>query len=214
MSILSIVTISVCPPTGPPNVDKHLKIVRAATWEMRTQWYDLGVELGINVETLKVSSFTLGSPVSAVVGALDMTVLFLISRQLSVTAVRLMTASLVSWRNGCPLNQNGLPSLKLSSHPQLDVKILLGTLKLSCRPQLDVKILLRTLKLSSHPQLNVKILLGTLKLSCRPQLDVKILLRTLKLSSHPQLDMKILLRTLRLGLQRPDAPDASAHYSN
>ena len=50
-------------------MDKHLKIVRAVTWEMRTQWYDLGVELGINVETLKVSSFTLGSPVSAVVGA-------------------------------------------------------------------------------------------------------------------------------------------------
>ena len=80
MSILNIATILVCPLTGPPNVDKHLKIVRAVTWEMRTQWYDLGVELGINVETLKVSSFTLGSPVSAVVGALDMTVLlFLIS---------------------------------------------------------------------------------------------------------------------------------------
>ena len=69
MSILNIVTISVCPLTGTPNVDKHLKIVRAVTWEMRTQWYDLGLELGINVETLKVSSFTLGSPVSAVVGA-------------------------------------------------------------------------------------------------------------------------------------------------
>ena len=57
------------PPTGPPNVDKHLKAVRAATWEMRTQWYNLGLGLGINVGTLKVSSFTLGSPVSAVVGA-------------------------------------------------------------------------------------------------------------------------------------------------
>ena len=48
-------------------MDKQLKFVRLATWGMRTQWYDLGMELGIDVETLKVSSFTLDCPVLTVV---------------------------------------------------------------------------------------------------------------------------------------------------
>ena len=42
------------PLTGPLNVDKHLKVVREATWGVRAQWYDLGVELGISVGTLQV----------------------------------------------------------------------------------------------------------------------------------------------------------------
>ena len=40
--------------TGPLNVDDHLKVVREATWGVRAQWYDLGVELGISVGTLQV----------------------------------------------------------------------------------------------------------------------------------------------------------------
>ena len=44
------------PLTGPLSVDKHLKMVREATWDVRAQWYDTGVELGISVGTLQVST--------------------------------------------------------------------------------------------------------------------------------------------------------------
>ena len=37
-------------------VDEHLRIVREALWNVRAKWYDLGVELGVNVETLEVSA--------------------------------------------------------------------------------------------------------------------------------------------------------------
>ena len=42
------------PPTGPLSVDKHLKTVREATWDIRAKWHGLGVELGIKVGTLEV----------------------------------------------------------------------------------------------------------------------------------------------------------------
>ena len=37
-------------------MDKHLKMVREAAWDVRAKWYDLGVELGVEVEILDVSS--------------------------------------------------------------------------------------------------------------------------------------------------------------
>ena len=37
-------------------MDKHLKVVREAVWDVRAKWYHLGVELGVEVETLDVSS--------------------------------------------------------------------------------------------------------------------------------------------------------------
>ena len=40
--------------TGPPSVDKHLKVVRENTWDARSNWYNLGVKLKFNAETLKV----------------------------------------------------------------------------------------------------------------------------------------------------------------
>ena len=40
--------------TGPLNVDKHLKIVREAVWELRARWQDLGFQLGIPMGTLEV----------------------------------------------------------------------------------------------------------------------------------------------------------------
>ena len=36
-------------------MDKHLKIVREVTWEVRSKWYDLGIELRVSDGTLKVS---------------------------------------------------------------------------------------------------------------------------------------------------------------
>ena len=41
--------------TGPLSVDKHLKMVREVTWDVRAHWYDIGVELKINLGTLEVS---------------------------------------------------------------------------------------------------------------------------------------------------------------
>ena len=41
--------------TGLLSMDKHLKIVREATWEIRSKWYDLGTELEIKDGTLQVS---------------------------------------------------------------------------------------------------------------------------------------------------------------
>ena len=41
--------------TGPLSVDKHLKMAREATWDLRARWYDLGVQLGIGVGTLEVN---------------------------------------------------------------------------------------------------------------------------------------------------------------
>ena len=41
--------------TGPLNVDKHLKMVREVTWDVRAKWYDIGVELKVNLGTLEVS---------------------------------------------------------------------------------------------------------------------------------------------------------------
>ena len=38
-------------------MDKHLKIVREATWDVRAKWRDLGIELGISVGTLEVSNW-------------------------------------------------------------------------------------------------------------------------------------------------------------
>ena len=35
-------------------MDKHLKMVREAIWDVRAKWRDLGVELGINMGTLEV----------------------------------------------------------------------------------------------------------------------------------------------------------------
>ena len=34
--------------------DKHLRVVREVLWDLRTQWYDLGLELDITQSTLKV----------------------------------------------------------------------------------------------------------------------------------------------------------------
>ena len=38
--------------------DKDLKQVRTAVWEARSKWFDLGIELDIHVETLKVRMIT------------------------------------------------------------------------------------------------------------------------------------------------------------
>ena len=38
--------------------DKDLKQVRKAVWEARSKWFDLGIELDIHVETLKVRMIT------------------------------------------------------------------------------------------------------------------------------------------------------------
>ena len=123
-------------------MDKHLKTVREATWDVRAKWCDLGVELGITMGTLEVGHcFIALSPTLCVVvgtGTADRTDLF-VYRQLNVTATTLETALHICWRNGSPelaLPGRGLPSLKLSSHQLLDVKILLGTLKLLSHPQL------------------------------------------------------------------------------
>ena len=35
-------------------MDEHLKIVRECVWEMRANWCDIGVELGIKMGILKV----------------------------------------------------------------------------------------------------------------------------------------------------------------
>ena len=51
-----------CFGTAPLSVDKHLKIVREATWGLQANWWDLGVELGLSVETLEVSIPIIGSP--------------------------------------------------------------------------------------------------------------------------------------------------------
>ena len=51
------ITISTSPPLflDPLSVDKHLKMVREATWDVRPKWCNLGVQLGINVGTLEVN---------------------------------------------------------------------------------------------------------------------------------------------------------------
>ena len=36
------------------NVDKHLKIVRKHTWDLRADWFDLGLELGVTSTKLQV----------------------------------------------------------------------------------------------------------------------------------------------------------------
>ena len=47
--------VKVIPLTGPLSVDKHLKVVREAVWEIRADWRYLAMELGINMGTLKVT---------------------------------------------------------------------------------------------------------------------------------------------------------------
>ncbi len=39
----------------PLSVDCHLRVVRAAAWEVRKEWHSLGVELGIKEGTRNVS---------------------------------------------------------------------------------------------------------------------------------------------------------------
>ena len=41
-------------PTDPLSVDKHLKMIREVTWDVRAHWYDIGVELNVGDGTLKV----------------------------------------------------------------------------------------------------------------------------------------------------------------
>ena len=77
--------------TGPLSVDKHLKMVREATWDARSKWRDIGLELGIDVSTLEDC-------------------FLYIHRQLDVIiAIRLVTVSLVFW-------SSGLPKLNLPRH--------------------------------------------------------------------------------------------------
>ena len=72
-------------------MDKHLKIVREATWDVRAQWRDLGVELGINVGTLNVNASTMF--VGSLISSLSM--LSHVLRQLSATTrTSLMCVSL------------------------------------------------------------------------------------------------------------------------
>ena len=40
--------------TASLNIEKHLKRLREATWDLREKWWDLGLELGISVDTLQV----------------------------------------------------------------------------------------------------------------------------------------------------------------
>ncbi len=44
--------------TEPLSVDCHLRVVRAAAWEVREKWHSLGVELGIKEGTRNVSVCT------------------------------------------------------------------------------------------------------------------------------------------------------------
>ena len=48
-------------PTGPLSVDEHLKMVREAVWEIRANWRNLGMELGITTGTLEVGSYLIPS---------------------------------------------------------------------------------------------------------------------------------------------------------
>ena len=48
--------VSNYPSTDALSVDKHLKLVREATWDVRAQWYRLGGELNVSNGTLKVRS--------------------------------------------------------------------------------------------------------------------------------------------------------------
>ena len=48
-------------PTGPLSVDKHLKMVREAVWEIRANWRNLGTDLGITMGTLEVGSYLIPS---------------------------------------------------------------------------------------------------------------------------------------------------------
>ncbi len=41
----------------PLSVDCHLRVVRAAAWEVRVKWHSLGVELGIKEGTRNVSVY-------------------------------------------------------------------------------------------------------------------------------------------------------------
>ena len=82
-------------------MDKYLKTVRAATWDVRAKWRDLGVELGINVGTLEVGFIALFPTLCVVVGTGTADSRTRVHRQLNVIAtIILETVSLVYWRSG------------------------------------------------------------------------------------------------------------------
>ena len=82
-------------------MDKYLKTVRAATWDMRAKWRDLGVELRINMGTLEVGFIALFPTLYVVVGTSTADSRTLVHRQSNLIAtIRLETASLVYWRSG------------------------------------------------------------------------------------------------------------------
>ena len=81
--------------TGSLSVDQHLKMVREATWDVRSKWRLFGLELGIDMSTLDVSILFYSAVLTANYG------LFLVHRQLNViAAMRLVIVSLVCWSSG------------------------------------------------------------------------------------------------------------------
>ena len=90
--------------TGPLSVDKHLKIVREVTWDVRSKWYDLGIELRVSDGTLKVSySYQICMELVKVIKTL-----MLIHRQSSEIMMTVIFATHLYWKNG---------SLKLNHSP-------------------------------------------------------------------------------------------------
>ena len=47
--------------------NEDLKRVRQAVWEARSKWYDLGIELDIHVETLKVYGNNIVFPITQLI---------------------------------------------------------------------------------------------------------------------------------------------------
>ncbi len=43
--------------TDPRNCTSHLKVVRSELWDVRAKWRDLGIDLGIHVDTCDVSMY-------------------------------------------------------------------------------------------------------------------------------------------------------------
>ena len=120
-------------------MDKHLKMVRAATWAIRASWHGLGMELGINVGTLEVGHCVPihvrlwhGYHNSKALNSL----LSYYNRPSSTTITTLLPllvlVSLMCWSTGwiaLPHNQSGLTSQQHSDQVPLGVETLLNILR-------------------------------------------------------------------------------------
>ena len=108
-------------------MDKHLKMVREATWDVRAKWYDLGVELGINVGTLEVI-YSCPQPVCPLGKQSHLLCYCIYEYRLSDTIIitLLVLVLLMYWSIGSavPLNLAGQKSPRPSSQLPLDVETL------------------------------------------------------------------------------------------